>query len=199
MSDDRELRPASAHDAEAPSVWVLRWSWLIPPGARLLDVACGRGRHTKLFNQRGCQVTAVDRDQAAISALAGPGVTALMADLEADVWPFAPGSFDAVVVTNYLFRPLFPMLAAVLADNGLLLYETFAVGNEHYGRPSNPAFLLRRNELQEQFGDNLNVLCFEQGLVGMPKPAVVQRICARKSAVWRPESLESGTIEGTFG
>ncbi len=182
------------HGAEAPSPWVVRWCRLIAPGARVLDVACGSGRHARLFHQRACRVIAVDRDQVAIKALAEPGISTVVADLEAgpekSAWPFAPASFDAVVVTNYLHRALFPALGAALAENGVLLYETFAVGNGRFGRPSNPAFLLRRNELLEQFGAALNVICFEQGVVTAPKPAVVQRICAIKSAQGNPGPLE---------
>jgi SAM-dependent methyltransferase len=198
--DSRRAPPpgttAASLATEAPSPWITRWCSLVAPGARVLDVACGGGRHARLFRQRGCRVTAVDRDLAALAALEKDGIATVLADLEAGpgagAWPFAAGSFDAVVVTNYLYRPLFPDLVAALSANGVLLYETFAVGNERLGRPSNPAFLLRRNELFEQFGNQLNVVCFEQGLVAAPKPAVVQRICAVKGEQWRPEPLEQG-------
>jgi SAM-dependent methyltransferase len=167
------------HDLQVPSPWLARWAPLIPAGGEVLDVACGSGRHTRFLAARGCRVVAVDRDAAALAALAAlRGVTVRTADLEGAPWPFAPGQFDGVVVANYLHRPLFDALAAALRPGGVLVYETFMQGNELLGRPSNPDFLLRPGELLEAFGRRLAVVAFEQGRVEVPKPAVIQRLCA---------------------
>ncbi|MCU0803696.1 MAG: class I SAM-dependent methyltransferase [Burkholderiales bacterium] len=167
------------HGLEAPSAWVSRWVSLAPTSGTALDVASGAGRHARLLAARGLDVTAVDRDAGALALLDDVGrVTTHVADLEGTPWPFAPGSFDVVVVTNYLHRPLFPSLAAALRAGGLLVYETFMQGNERYGRPSNPEFLLRQDELFRAFSPVLTVLGFEQGTVRTPKPGVVQRLAA---------------------
>ena len=163
---------------EIPSAWVVQWAERVPAGGAILDVACGSGRHARFFAARGHPVDAVDRDAAAIAALAVvPGVVARCADIEGGPWPYAGRQFAAVVVTNYLHRPLFPALIAAIAPGGLLIYETFAEGNEAYGRPANPDFLLRRGELLERVGA-MQVLAFEDLYVDLPRPAVVQRICA---------------------
>lgn len=151
---------------------------MVRAGGSVLDLACGRGRHALFFADRGHRVDAVDRDPEAIAALAESGaVTALCADIEAGPWPYPGRSFDAVVVTNYLHRPLFPLLMAALSPGGVLIYETFAQGNEVYGRPSNPDFLLRHGELLQLAG-NARVLAYEDLVVESPRPAAVQRICA---------------------
>ena len=170
---------ASSHyPLDLPSAWVVQWAERVPAGGAILDVACGSGRHARFFAARGHPVDAVDRDAAAIAALAVvPGVVARCADIEGGPWPYAGRQFAAVVVTNYLHRPLFPALIAAIAPGGLLIYETFAEGNEAYGRPANPDFLLRRGELLERVGA-MQVLAFEDLYVDSPKPAVVQRICA---------------------
>ena len=174
---------SALHGAQAASDWVLRWAHLVPAGAAVLDVACGRGRHARLFADRGCRVLAVDRDAEALAALAGvDGIQTQQADLEDAPWPFAPGSFDAVVVTNYLHRPQFPHLAAALRPGGVLIYETFMLGNARFGKPSNPGFLLRPGELLEAFSGVLAVAGFEQGEAGRPPRAVVQRICVVQGA-----------------
>jgi SAM-dependent methyltransferase len=170
---------SAVHGALPPSGWVQRWAHLVPAGAVVLDVACGRGRHARLFAGRGCQVVAVDRDAEALGSLAGvAGIETRQADLEGAPWPFAPGTFDAVVVTNYLHRPQFPHLAAALRPGGVLIYETFMLGNARFGKPSNPDFLLRPGELLEAFSGVLTVAGFEQGEAGRPPRAMVQRICA---------------------
>ena len=144
----------------------------------MLDVACGQGRHLRYLSSLGYSVVGVDRDEQAVSVLAGlDGVEARVADLEAGPWPFAPGGFDGVVVTNYLHRPIFRDLVGALRPGGVLIYETFALGNERYGRPSNPEFLLRPGELLRNV-EPLAVIAFEQGLVSAPKRALIQRICA---------------------
>jgi len=167
-----------AHGREAPSAWVCRWAALIRPGGRVLDVACGQGRHLRYLQSLGFAVVGVDRDAQALSAVGElNGAEVCVADIEAGPWPFAPGGFDGVVVTNYLHRPIFPDLVGALRPGGVLIYETFALGNERYGRPSNPDFLLRPGELLERV-EPLAVIAFEQGLVSAPKQAVIQRVCA---------------------
>ncbi|WP_313706004.1 class I SAM-dependent methyltransferase [Massilia sp.] len=173
-----------------PSPWVRRFAPLVPHG-EVLDLACGSGRHARLFAQLGHPVLAVDRDPAALEAAAGPGIVTLAHDLEADGarWPFAAGRFAVIVVTNYLHRPLMADLAASLAPDGVLIYETFALGNEAYGKPSNPAFLLRPGELLElAAGAGLRVLAYEDGVVREPKPARVQRLCAAGAGFLQTEA-----------
>lgn len=170
------LKPGPSPMPE-PSAWVLRWAPLVGRGP-VLDVACGAGRHARYFASRGLEVVAVDRAPQEI-----PGVAFVQADLEdGRPWPFGERRFAAVVVTNYLHRPLFPALAACLAQGGVLIYETFMAGNERHGKPSNPAFLLRPGELLAAFGA-LTVLGFEQGTLEHPKRAVVQRICALRGDI----------------
>lgn len=171
--------PASHVALDQPSPWVERWASQVPAGGVVLDVACGSGRHARFFAARGHPVDAVDRDAEAIAALAAlPGVTALCADIENGPWPYAGRHFDAVVVTNYLHRALFPQLLQAVAPGGVLIYETFAAGNEAFGRPKNPDFLLQPGELPAVVGRGWQVLGFEQGPVETPRPAVIQRICA---------------------
>jgi SAM-dependent methyltransferase len=168
------------HDhTDSPSEWVERWGGLIPPGGRVLDVASGSGRHARWLAARGHPVDAVDRDAQAVSALSGvAGVTTHCADIENGPWPFEAGRYAGVVVTNYLHRPLFAALLAALAPGGVLIYETFGVGNERYGRPSNPAFLLKPGELLEVVRGHLRVIAYEDLRIERPKPAMVQRVCA---------------------
>lgn len=156
----------------------------------MLDVACGQGRHLRYLQSLGFAVVGVDRDTQALSALGeANGAEVRVADIEAGPWPFAPGGFDGVVVTNYLHRPIFPDLVGALRPGGVLIYETFALGNERYGRPSNPDFLLRPGELLERV-EPLSVVAFEQGLVSAPKHAVIQRVCAVRSGN-RPAPLDA--------
>jgi len=165
---------------EDRSLWVERWSPLIPAGGRVLDVASGRGRHAKWLAARGYRVDALDRDADALATLAGvPRVNTRHADIEAGPWPCERGVYAGVVVTNYLHRPLFPELLAALAPAGVLIYETFAVGNERFGKPSNPAFLLRPGELLDVVRGRLRVLAYEDLEVERPRAAMVQRVCAR--------------------
>lgn len=168
------------HGAGAPSPWVARWAPAAPVG-EALDLACGQGRHARLLAALGHPVLALDRDAQALAAAAGPGIATLACDLEGEgaVWPFAPGRFGAVVVTNYLHRPLFGAIAAALAPGGLLIYETFAQGNEAFGKPSNPAFLLAPGELLALAqAHGLHVLAYEDGVVQTGRLARVQRLCA---------------------
>jgi SAM-dependent methyltransferase len=165
------------HDA-APSAWVERWSHHMRPGGSVLDLACGAGRHARLLARMGFEVQAVDRDPG-LFADAPPGVQVLGADLENAPWPFEGRRFDGIVVTNYLHRPLLARLAASLEPGGLLVYETFARGNERFGKPSNPDYLLEPGELLEAVRGRLRVLAFEDIVVDLPRPAAIQRIAAR--------------------
>lgn len=143
----------------------------------MLELAAGSGRHTRLLLDMGFRVTAVDRDIAALRLLAGGRCTVHEIDLEnGEAWRLGDG-YDGIVVTNYLHRPLFPAIAAALAPGGIVIYETFATGNERFGRPSNPDFLLRPGDLLDAF-TGLTVIAFEQGEVSQPRPAVIQRIAA---------------------
>ena len=164
---------------ESPSPWVERFSSLIPAGSKVLDLACGHGRHTCLLSSLGHRVEAVDRDAALLEPLAAlPGVTTRCADLEGGPWPFFNAAFDAVIVTRYLYRPLIPGILRLLETGGVLIYETFMVGNEAFGKPSNPEYLLRSGELLELVKGRLTVVAFEQGRIDQPRPAMIQRICA---------------------
>ena len=165
----------------APSAWVERFAPLIAPAGAVLDLACGRGRHTRLLLACGHKVTAVDRDLSAIADLDSTGLERLEADLEGGApWPFEGRRFAAVVVTNYLHRPLFPDLIASLAPGGVLIYETFAHGNERLGKPRNPNFLLQPGELLDIALDGaLRVLAYEDLEISEPRQACVQRIAAR--------------------
>ncbi|MGZ8202820.1 MAG: class I SAM-dependent methyltransferase [Burkholderiales bacterium] len=157
----------------------MRWAHLITPGGRVLDVASGGGRHARWFARRGHPVDAVDRDAETMAQLAQvAGVNAVCADIENGEWPFARGRYAAVVTANYLHRPLLPTLIDALAPDGVLIYETFAEGNERYGRPTNPAFLLKRGELLEAVRGRLTVIAYEDLHTADPRPARVQRICA---------------------
>ncbi len=163
-----------------PSDWVCRFIHLAEPEAAVLDLACGAGRHTALFAAAGHPVTAVDRDIYQLGDIAQlDGVEPLQYDLEGEAgWPFEGRRFGAIIVTNYLHRPVLPMLAASLKPDGVLLYETFAKGNEQFGKPSNPDFLLNPGELLDVFADQLAVVAYEHGVQTQPKTAIVQRICA---------------------
>ena len=165
----------AAHAGLGVSPWVQRWSHLAPPGARVLDLACGSGRHVRWFAQRGCKVTGVDRDRAAIEPLRDIAEIVL-ADIETGAWPLRGRVFDAVVVTNYLWRELFAELLASLAPGGVLIYETFALGQQEVGRPSNPAFLLQPEELLG-LTHGLHVVAYENGFLSAPE-RFVQRIVA---------------------
>jgi len=153
---------------------------MAPPACGVLDVACGSGRHARLFAARGHAVEAVDRDGAALANLSGVArIATRTVDLEAGCWPYAGRTFGAVVVTHYLHRPLFPLLLDAIAPGGVLIYETFAAGNERFGRPANPDFLLKPGELLEVVHGRLRVMAFEDLYVDSPRPAMIQRICAR--------------------
>lgn len=165
-----------------------RFACLIPQG-EVLDLACGGGRHSLLLAKMGYGVIALDRDVESLKLLTGePNITTLQCDLEngvdaaMPVWPFEANHFAGMVVTNYLHRPLFSQIVSSLAPDGVLIYETFAQGNEHFGKPSRPDFLLKRRELLDLATNyGLQVIAFEDGFIDTPKPAVVQRICCKKA------------------
>lgn len=170
-----------------PSPWVIRFAPLIGSG-EVLDLACGSGRHARWLAAKGYRVLGVDRDAAALTRLRNDGIAVLQVDLEAGdaaAWPFSPEQFAGIVVTNYLHRPLFPKILDSLAPGGVLIYETFALGNERFGKPSNPDFLLHPGELlafmQLPGHPSMRVIAYEDGHVEQPKPAMVQRLCAIKS------------------
>ena len=172
------------HGAEPPSPWVQRWSHLVREQGVVLDVACGHGRHARWFHERNHPLVLVDRSQEAIDSIAAAmpaaAFEAVVADIETGPWPFTGRRFDAVVVTNYLWRPLLPTLLDSLAPGGVLIYETFTQGNETVGKPSRPDFLLRSGELLEICA-GLRVVAFEEGFHENP-PRFVQRIAAVRQA-----------------
>ena len=176
--------PAPAHDA--PSAWVQRWSPLVAARGTVLDVACGHGRHARWFAHHGHVVTAVDRSPEALASLQGTeGVSCVQADIENEAWPLLdhgrPRDFSAVVVTNYLWRPLFDVLRASVQPGGLLIYETFAQGNERVGRPSRPEFLLAPGELLA-LCTGWHIVAYENGYIAQPE-RYVQRIAAIRPLV----------------
>ena len=165
-----------------PSPWVRRFAERVPAGARVLDLACGGGRHTRLFLDLGHPVLALDQDVSWLADLAGrAGLETLKVDMEdGRPFPLAGQRFAGVVVTNYLYRPLLPALVEAVAPGGVLIYETFARGNERFGRPSNPDHLLEAGELLEAVRGALRILAYEDLDFERPKPAAVQRICAER-------------------
>jgi SAM-dependent methyltransferase len=166
------------HASLTASPWVERWSHLVPAGASVLDVACGSGRHVRWFAQRGCQVTGVDRDAEALASLNDVART-VIADIENGPWPLASQRFDAVVVTNYLWRALLPTLMTSLKPNGVLMYETFSQGNASVGKPSNPDFLLQTGELLT-IASELRVVAFEEGFLDEPARFVQRLVAVRE-------------------
>jgi len=176
-----------------PAPWIVRFAPLVEAGAAVLDLACGAGRHVRLFLDRGHPVTAVDIDPSGIADLEGrANLEIVKADLEdGSPWPLPGRRFGAVVVTNYLWRPLFPMILNAVGEGGVLLYETFAQGHERLGPPSNPDFLLRPGELLELVRGELQVVAYEHGRLEHPRPAIKQRICAVRDDSPRPLCLEA--------
>ncbi len=163
-----------------PSPWVVRFASLVSVRGDVLDVACGAGRHTRLFLERGHRVVAIDRDLSGVADLAEhPRLERVQNDLEDDT-PFVLTGrrFAGIVVTNYLHRPLMPALVAAVNAAGVLIYETFAVGNERFGGPKNSDFLLRPGELLDAVRKHLRVIAYEDLVVGEPSPAAIQRVCA---------------------
>lgn len=171
------------HGTGQPSDWVTRWAHLLPPGGRVLDLACGAGRHAHWLASKGMRVTALDRDAAALHTLraqwpanAEPFEAVIEADIENHAWPLAGKRFDGIVVTNYLWRPLWPDLLACLAPGGVYIHETFAHGNASVGKPSRPDFLLQPGELLRVCASH-RIVAFEDGFCGTPD-RYIQRIVA---------------------
>ena len=179
-----ETTPARPHGPSRPSAWIRRFAPLVPAAGAVLDLACGGGRHSRLFLAAGHPVTAVDIAVSGLADVAGQqGLEIVEADLEdGRPFPLAGRRFAGVVVTNYLHRPLLPALVEAVAPGGLLIYETFARGNERFGKPRNPDHLLVPGELLEAARGRLRVLAYEDVLVEEPRPAAVQRIAARNEA-----------------
>ena len=179
-----------SHGPTTPSSWVARFAPLIKAQGTVLDLACGDGRHTRFLRQCGLQVVAADVDTSGLADLANdPYVEVFEADLELGDWPFVHRKFDGVVITNYIHRPHFPYLRQALAPGGFLIIETFGSGNETFGRPRNPDFLLQPGELLQAFCEVFTVVAYEHGYEASPRPAVRQRICAAMTA--EPVALHS--------
>ena len=170
---------AAAHGAQAPSAWITRFAHLVRPQGTVLDLACGMGRHTRYFSASNHALTSVDKSQEATQSIADIAET-ITADIENGSWPLAGRSFDGVVITNYLWRPLWPQILASVKPGGVLLYETFGHGNEAYGKPSRPDFLLAPGELL-QVCAGWTIVAYEHGVLHQPG-RVVQRIAAIKPA-----------------
>lgn len=167
--------------ALTPSAWVTRFASLIAPAGRVLDYACGSGRHARWLAQHGFRVDAVDRDGIALQLLQGlPRLETRELDLEGEDWPFERAGYDGVVVCNYLYRPRFDAMLELLRPGGVLIYETFMAGNERFGKPSRPDFLLQPNELVHRLREHWTIVAFEQGEIRTPRAAAVQRVCAIK-------------------
>jgi len=171
----------NSDQAIPPSDWVLRFVHLIKPGGRILDLAAGHGRHSFYFLEQGFNVVAADIDVSSLRhKTALEGFSVLEVDLEVGHWPFHSLSFDAIVVTNYLFRPHFPWIIGSLKEMGVLLFESFGAGNEKFGRPKNPQFLLSSGEIYNFLSESLHVVSYEHGIENEPRRSVRQRICAVK-------------------
>jgi SAM-dependent methyltransferase len=174
---------AARASVDSPSPWIVRWADTIAANGSVLDLACGSGRHVRHLAARGLRVTAVDRSREALDHCKD-AAEVIEADLEGAPWPLPGRRFDAVVVTNYLWRALMPHIVDSVAPGGLLLYETFALGNERFGKPSNPDFLLRAGELLTHV-NGLHVLAFEDGVLDAPARRM-QRLAA-----WRAPDAEA--------
>lgn len=174
---------------EPPSTWIVKHAPLIRNNGRVLDLACGNGRHAIWLAKQGYRVDALDRDAGALASMAGvDSINVLNVDIEAGGWPDSGQRYDGIIVSRYLYRPLLSRLAEMLKLGGILIYETFMIGNERYGRPRNPDFLLRPNELLDVYSPLLSIIAFEQGEVKTPRLAVTQRLCAKKVLERRHDS-----------
>jgi len=174
------------HAAAQASAWVMRWSHLIPRYGKVLDLACGHGRHMQWLKQQGFDCLGVDRDAQALEFAKAFG-DVMQADVENQAWPLAGRTFQGVVVTNYLWRALWPDLLDAVAESGVLIYETFADGNATVGKPSNPDFLLKPGELLS-LCKGLRVVAYEDGFAQEPE-RFIQRIVAVKEPVEIKQSL----------
>lgn len=178
------------HGTEAPSQWVTRWTPLIPAKSRVLDLACGAGRHMRWLAEQGHQCIGVDRSAEALEAAQAYGQV-IEADVEGGPWPFEGQQFDAVIVTNYLWRPLMPRILASLSPQGILIYETFALGHEKIGKPSRPEFLLKPGELLKTCAQ-LHVIAYEDGYLNQA-PKFVQRIVATPQVPMSGQQFDLGS------
>jgi SAM-dependent methyltransferase len=179
--DNGKHSSLSPSSVPLPASWVVRHAPLIAPGGRVLDLACGSGRNVIWLAAQGFRVLAVDRDRRALESLQGGAIVARCVDLEGPEWPLADETFDGIVVTRYLHRPRLPELVGSLAIGGVFIYETFMRGNEAYGSPRRPEFLLESGELKrlaEAFG--LEIVAYREGLESGERPAVTQSLCARR-------------------
>lgn len=181
MTDAKKPTP---HAPSPPLPWIASRAAKADAGQSALDLACGGGRHGRVFLDRGCRVTLVDIDTTGVADLSdNPDCEILPADLENAAWPITGKTFDFVVVTNYLWRPILPKILAAVAQGGELLYQTFALGNERFGRPRNPDFLLKPGELRDAADSaGFELIDYFEGEVTAPKQAVIQRLHARKTA-----------------
>ena len=169
-----------------PSSWLQRHSSIIPHSGPILDIAAGSGRHTQYLLDKGHTVVSIDKDVSRLDQLKSPRLSIAQVDLESpNPWPFKGDVFTAIVVTNYLHRPLFPQIIESLAVGGLLVYETFAIGNEKFGKPTNPDYLLKANELIQLTLGHLHILAYEDLTIDQPKPAQIQRICASRPVLYK--------------
>ena len=165
-----------------PLPFIAKWLPDDLKAMNVLDYACGGGRHGKLAMERGAHVTFADIDLEGLSEFAiNENVSLLQADLEDERrWPFKGRQYDVVIVTNYLYRPRLSDIFELVKPGGIILYRTFAQGNEVFGRPKNPEFLLQTNELHGVAQKNFSILHYEQGEVDTPNPAVIQRLVAQR-------------------
>jgi len=167
------------HHHQDVSTWVRRYAGRIAPTSDVLDLACGNGRHARHLADLGHRVTAIDIDLSGVIDLSEDDRIELVEhDLENAPWPFADRRFGGIIVTNYLYRPLYPTLVTALTGGGALIYATFAAGNERFGHPRNPAFLLNPGELLDAFTTDLHIVAYDHGRVDEPRPAMRQRLCA---------------------
>jgi len=166
-------------DQQDISIWVRRYADRIAPASNVLDLACGNGRHARYLAGLGHRVTVIDIDLSGVRDLAtNDGVELIEHDLERSPWPFSDRRFGGIIITNYLYRPLFSLLVDALNNGGVLIYDTFAIGNEYFGHPRNPAFLLNPGELLDAFSADLRIVAYDHGRVDKPRPAIRQRLCA---------------------
>lgn len=189
------------HGTGQPSPWVTRWAHLLTPGGQVLDLACGVGRHTHWLAAKGLRVTALDRDTAALSALtahwpthAPPPDAVIEADIENNPWPLGGKQFDAIVVTNYLWRAVWPDVLAALAPGGVYIHETFAHGNASVGKPSRPAFLLQQGELL-QACKGLRTVAYEDGFCSHPARYVQRIVAVRETGTTHPDAPARYTLD----
>jgi len=187
------MNPHHGGPTAPPSPWVEQWAHLLAPASRVLDVACGSGRHLDYLLRLGHQVTGIDQDTAAASA-AVPKARLIVADIENKPWPLlasdGPEKFDAVIVCNYLWRPLWPALLDSVTEGGLLIYETFTQGQEQFGRPRRADFLLQPGELL-QVCQGMQIVAYACGIDMEPRRAVQRIVATRQTPLTAAMALRS--------